>query len=172
MVDSSHATAGAVRFFNSFFTAKSRHNVDATMGHFSKAKLTYIDATLGWPFYSYQGLQDLFAQYMPKWPPAGFSYPTRILGNERSAVVAFTARRGGSARLPQGAGATLLHVVGGDMFGGYEWGAGAAHRATVRRGTTAIALDGDGRVSRVTTVWDGAMMQDAEVRALVALSIE
>ena len=90
VVDSTHATAKAVRFFDSFFTAKSRHDVDATMGHFSRVTLTYIDATLGWPWYSFEELKDLFAQYMPKWPPAGLSYPTRILGNERSAVVAFT----------------------------------------------------------------------------------
>ena len=29
-------------------------------------------------------------QYMPKWPATGLSYPTRILGDERSALVAFT----------------------------------------------------------------------------------
>jgi hypothetical protein len=90
IVDATHATAKAAAFFHSFFTAKSRHDVDSTMDHFSRTTLTYIDATLGWPFYTHEALKDVFAQYMPKWPPSGLSYPTRILGDERSALVVFT----------------------------------------------------------------------------------
>lgn len=285
VVDATHATAGAVKFFDSFFTAKSRHDVDATMNHFSRAKLTYVDATLGWPFYSYEALRDVFAQYMPKWPPSGLSYPTRILGNERSAVVAFTdtpelfgaeirilaaidleggkvvrwidywdgrhfgaelaakmrtpadkfptdfketsvrdnasvkiraaARKLHAAmasndaksaamllsndiiyedmtlrtqvlgklaverylgralkRLPAGEGSSLLHIVGSDMGGGFEWEAGPAYPTTVRRGITALVLDRNGSISRLTTVWDGAMITDADVRALSALSLD
>ena len=61
-----------------------------TTDHFSRAHLTYIDAALGWPFYSKKGMTDLFEQYMPKWPQTGLSYPTRISGNTHSALVAFT----------------------------------------------------------------------------------
>jgi hypothetical protein len=50
IVDVTHATKESAAFFRSFFTAKSRHDVDATMNHFSTSTLTYIDATLGWSF--------------------------------------------------------------------------------------------------------------------------
>ena len=42
----------------------------------------------------------------------------------------------------------------------------------IRGGITAIALDAEGKVSRLTTVWDGAMLPLDEVKALVVLSIE
>src|SRR5258705_111298 len=90
IVDVTEATKESAVFFHSFFTAKSRHDVDATMNHFSKSRLTYIDATLGWPFYTHGALRDVYVQYMPKWPARGLSYPSRILGDERSALVAFT----------------------------------------------------------------------------------
>ena len=71
IIDATHATPKAAEFFHSFFTAKSRHDVDATMNHFSKTTLTYIDATLGWPFYTYDALKDVFVQYMPKMAALG-----------------------------------------------------------------------------------------------------
>ena len=285
IVDASHATAKASAFFHSVFTAKSRHDVDATMDHFSRTTLTYMDATLGWAFYTHEGLRGVFAQYMPQWPPSGVSYPTRILGDEHSALVAFTntpelfggelrvlaaidikdgkivrwidywdsrhfgaklaatlrapadkfptdfkessAADNASARirdvasrlqgalasndsktaaslfstdavyedmtlrtqvlgrlaierylsralatLPAGGGSSLLHVVGGDMGGGYEWQAAPAYRTTVRRGITAIVLDQDGKISHLTTVWDGAMISDTDLRALMTLSLD
>jgi hypothetical protein len=90
VVDVSHATPQAAAFFKSYFTAKSEHKPVPTTDHFSDAHLTYIDAALGWPFYTKKGMTDLFEQYMPKWPPAGLSYPTRISGDTHSALVAFT----------------------------------------------------------------------------------
>lgn len=285
IADASHATVQATAFFHSFFTAKSRHDVDATMDHFSRTTLTYMDATLGWAFYTHEALTSVFAQYMPKWPPAGLSYPTRILGDEHSALVAFTntpelfggeirvfaavditggkivrwidyydgrhfgaqlaatlrtaadkfptdfkesqavdnasARirevastlhaalasndyqsaaslfssdavyedmtlrtqvpgrlaierylRRALATLPAGVGSSLLHVLGGDMGGGFEWQAAPAYRTTARRGITAIGLDQDGKISRLTTVWDGATISDADIRTLVTLSLD
>jgi len=285
IVDASHATPKAAAFFKSFFTAKSKHSVDATMSHFSEKKVTYIDATLGWPFYDHKSLKGVFAAYMPKWPASGLSYPTRILGNESSALVAFTdtpelfgseirilaaidlkdgkvirwidywdgrhfgaklaakmrtpaakfpkdfqeksAEGNASAKirevaaklnaafaakdakaaaalfsydavyedmtlraqvlgqmaierylvralasLPYGDGAAVLHVVGGDKGGGYEWRAGPKYQANVGRGITALALDGDGKIVRLTAVWDGAVVPDAEVKAMVLLSLE
>jgi ketosteroid isomerase-like protein len=262
-----------------------RHNVDATMNHFSKSTLTYIDATLGWPYYTHGALRDVYVQYMPKWSATGLSCPTRILGDERSALVIFTdtpelfgaeirslaaidikdgkivrwvdywdgrhfgaelaakmrtpsdkfptgfkdatipgnaspkiraaanrlhaAFAGNDARaaaalftsdavyedmtlhtqilgrlaierylgraldkLPAGTGSSSVHVVGGDMGGGFEWQTAPAYRTTVRRGITAIALDLEGKVSRLTTVWDGAMLPLDEVKALAVLSID
>jgi hypothetical protein len=285
IVDATHATPRAAEFFRSFFTAKNRHDVDATMNHFSKTTLTYMDATLGWPFYTYDALKDVFVQYMPKWPASGLSYPTLILGDQQSALVAFTdtpelfgseirilaaidikdgkvirwidywdGRHFGAelaaklrtpadkfptdfkentapdnaaptlravadklqaafasndtksaaalfssdavyedmtlraqvlgrlaieryfgralAKLPAGAGSSLLHVVGGDMGGGYEWQAAPAYRASLRRGISAITLDQDGKITRLTTVWDGATIPDPEIKALILLSLD
>src|ERR1700733_14521032 len=90
VVDTSHARPEVAAFFKSYFTAKSQHKPAATTDHFSEAHLTYIDAALGWPFYSKKGMTDLFEQYMPKWPASGLSYPTRISGDPHSALVAFT----------------------------------------------------------------------------------
>jgi len=285
IIDATHATPKAAEFFHSFFTAKSRHDVDATMNHFSKTTLTYIDATLGWPFYTYDALKDVFVQYMPKWPPSGLSYPTLVLGDEHSALVAFTdtpelfggeirflaaidikdgkiirwidywdGRHFGAelaakmrtpadkfptdfkestgpdnaaptiraaagklqaaladndakgaaalfssdavyedmtphaqvlgrlaierylgralAKLPAGAGSSLLHVVGGDMGGGYEWQATPAYRACVRRGISAITLDREAKITRLTTVWDGAVIPDGDIKTLSLLSLD
>src|SRR5271154_803725 len=90
VVNTAHATPEAASFFKSYFTAKSEHKPAATTDHFSEAHLTYIDATLGWPFYNKKGMTDIFEAYMPKWPPSGLSYPTRISGDNHSALVAFT----------------------------------------------------------------------------------
>jgi hypothetical protein len=93
---------------------------------------------------------------------------TQVLG--RLAIERYLGRS--LAKLPAGVGSSLLHVVGGDMGGGYEWQAAPAYRTTVRRGITAIALDHDGKITRVTTVWDGAMISDADIQALMTLSLE
>jgi hypothetical protein len=90
VVDTSHATPEAAAFFKSYFTAKSEHKPAATTDHFSEMHLTYIDAALGWPFYNKKGMTEIFEMYMPKWPPSGLSYPTRITGDTHSALVAFT----------------------------------------------------------------------------------
>ena len=66
----------------------------------------------------------------------------------------------------------MLHVVGGDMGGGYEWQAAPDYRTTVRRGITAIALDQDSKITRLTTVWDGGMIPEADIKALMTLSLE
>ncbi len=282
IVDTSHAAPEAATFFKSYFTAKSEHKPEATTEHFSEAHLTYIDAALGWPFYSKKGMTDLFVAYMPKWPPAGKSYPTRISGDTHSALVAFTdtpelfggeirilaaidfkdgkivrwidywdgrsfgaeaaakmrtppdkfptnfdydvASDGASAKIkdvaqklsaafatsdagaadalfandaayldralrvrilgkqaigkylgrvlataPYGKGAKLVHVVGSDQGGGYEWVNGDG---PVKRGVVAIELNGAGLIDRLDTTWDNGVMSDAELQALVLLSIE
>jgi hypothetical protein len=90
VANTSHATPQVAAFFKSYFTAKSEHKPVPTTDHFSEAHLTYIDAALGWPFYNKKGMTEIFEQFMPKWPPTGLSYPTRISGDMHSAVVAFT----------------------------------------------------------------------------------
>ena len=282
VVNTSHATSQAAAFFKSYFTAKSEHKPVPTTDHFSDAHLTYIDAALGWPFYTKKGMTDLFVAYMPKWPAAGKSYPTRISGDTHSALVAFTdtpelfggeirilaaidfkdgkivrwvdywdsrsfgaataakmrtpadkfptnfdydvASDGASAKIkdvaqklaaafasgdgaaaaalfsndavyrdralrtqvlgkqaigkylsrllptvPYGKGAKLVHIVGSDQGGGYEW---TNADGPVKRGITAIDLDADGKIVRLATTWDNGMMSDADLQALVLLSIE
>src|SRR5262249_20940298 len=90
VVNTSHATPEVAAFFKSYFTAKSEHKPVPTSDHFSGAHLTYIDAALGWSFYDKKGMTDIFEQYMPKWPPTGLSYPTRISGDTHSALISFT----------------------------------------------------------------------------------
>lgn len=282
VVVTSHATPQVASFFKSYFTAKSEHKPVPTTDHFSDAHLTYIDAALGWPFYSKKGMTDLFEQYMPKWPPAGLSYPTRITGDMHSALVAFTdtpelfggeirilaavdlkdgkvvrwidywdgrsfgaeaaakfrtppdkfptnfdydvASDGASpkirevaqklavaissgdaktaaglfsydavyldralrarilgraaiakylgriaAAVPYGKGAKLVHVVGSDQGGGYEWTNAAS---SVKRGIVSIELNGAGEINRLDTTWDNGVMSDADLQALVLQSIE
>jgi hypothetical protein len=282
VVSTSHATPEAAAFFKSYFTAKSEHKPVPTTDHFSEAHLTYIDAALGWPFYSKKGMTDLFETYMPKWPPAGLSYPTRISGDTHSALIAFTdtpelfggeirilaaidfkdgkivrwidywdgrsfgaemaakmrtppdkfptnfdydvASEGASAKIkdvaqklsaafaagdaaaadalftndaayldralrvrilgkqaigkylgrvlataPYGKGAKLVHVVGSDQGGGYEWTNDAS---SVKRGIVAIDLNSAGQIVRLDTTWDNGVMSDADLQALVLLSVE
>jgi len=88
IAETRNAPAETVKFFDSFFTAKSRHDVGATMAHFSPKVLTYTDATLGWPLNNYQAIQDMFQTYMPDWGQ-GRSYPLRIVGGPESTIVLF-----------------------------------------------------------------------------------
>jgi hypothetical protein len=282
VVNTSHATPEAAAFFKSYFTAKSEHKPVPTTDHFSEAHLTYIDAALGWPFYSKKGMTDLFEAYMPKWPPAGLSYPTRISGDTHSALVAFTdtpelfgaeirilaaidfkdgkivrwidywdgrsfgaelaakmrappekfptnfdydvVSDGASAKIkdvsqnlaaacasgdaaaadalfsndavlldralrarilgkeaigkylgrvlgsvPYGKGSKLMHVVGSDQGGGFEW---INEGGAVKRGIVAIDLTSSGQIERLDTTWDNGVMSDADLQALVLQSIE
>jgi hypothetical protein len=282
IVDTRHASDEARAFFASFFTAKSRHNVAETMKHFSSGLVTYTDATLGWPLDGFDALESIFSQYMPNWPATGLSYPTRILGGMRSAVVAFTdtpelfgdelrilgaidfkdgkivrwvdywdsrsfdtdlymemrtpeeafptdfkevavgetasprlisvssqlqrAFAVGDAKAasdlfsydavyedmtlrtqllgraeierylsrvlpkaPFGEGSELRHVVGNDLGGGFEWIGSPA--TAVKFGITALELDAQGKISRLTSVYDGRQLGDAEFQDLVLLSI-
>ncbi len=282
VADTSHATPQAAAFFKSYFTAKSEHKPAPTTDHFSEAHLTYIDAALGWPFYNKKGMTEIFEQFMPKWPPTGLSYPTRISGDMHSAVVAFTdtpelfggeirilaaidlkdgkvvrwidywdgrsfgaemaakmrtppdkfptnfdydvASEGASAKIkdvsqklaaafasgnaaaadalfsndavyldralrvrilgkqaigkylgrvlataPYGKGSKLMHVVGSDQGGGFEWTNDAS---AVKRGVVAIDLNSTGQIERLDTTWDNGVMSDADLQALVLLSIE
>jgi hypothetical protein len=282
VVDTSHATPQAAAFFKSYFTAKSEHKPAPTTDHFSEQHLTYIDAALGWPFYNKKGMTEIFEMYMPKWPPTGLSYPTRISGDTHSALVAFTdtpelfggeirilaavdfkdgkvvrwidywdgrsfgaaaaakmrtpadkfptnfdydvASDGASAKIkdvaqklstafaagdaaaadalfsndaifadralravvlgkqaigqylarvlptvPYGKGSKLMHVVGSDQGGGFEW---TNDSSSVKRGIVAIDLNSAGQIERLSTTWDNGVMSDADLQALVLLSIE
>ena len=74
------------------------------------------------------------------------------------------------AKVPYGKDSKMVHVVGGDLGGGYEWAPAAAF--PMKRGITAIALDGQGLISHFTTVYDSSLIEDPSYQALVTLSAE
>jgi hypothetical protein len=90
----------------------------------------------------------------------------QILG--RLAIGRYLARS--LAKLPYGRGAALAHVVGSDQGGGYEWRPAAAF--PMRRGIVALALDEQGLIARLTTVYDSSLIEDADYQSLVLLSAE
>ncbi|WP_438347071.1 nuclear transport factor 2 family protein [Paenibacillus sp. FA6] len=71
--------------------------------------------------------------------------------------------------LPYGADTTIRYVVGGDQGGGYEW---ANANSSVPRGTTALELNDEGKITGMTVVWDGSLMDDAELTELVTKTID
>jgi hypothetical protein len=227
-------------------------------------------------------MTDIFELFMPKWPPTGLSYPTRISGDTHSALIAFTdtpelfggeirilaavdfkdgkvvrwvdywdgrsfgaetaakmrsppdklptnfdydvASEGASAKIkdvsqklasafatadaaaaatlftndavyldralrvrilgkqaigkylarvlataPYGKGSKLMHVVGSDQGGGFEW---TNDSSSVKRGVVALDLNSAGQIVRLDTTWDNSIMSDADLQALVLQSIE
>lgn len=280
IVDTRKATPETAKFFDEFFTAKSRHDVDATMSFFSPNMLTYTDAILGWPLDDFDTLKGVFSSYMPKWGK-GRSYPFRIIGGPDSAIVAFIDTPelfGGEIRLlgavdlkegkivrwvdywdstgfptdvynsvrtpadkfpknfkesdikdnaapafaalatdlqkglsdsnieaigrylsydviyedfalrtqilgkaaterylvrigsraPFAKGADLVHVVGGNYGGGFEWRSADGHV----RGVMVIELDDTGLISRITTTYDGRLLPAETRNALISLSAD
>jgi hypothetical protein len=120
-------------------------------------------------------LDKAFAAGDAKTAAAMFSYDgvfedmalhTQILG--RLAIERYLSRALGS--VPYGTGAALAHVVGNDLGGGYEWRAAASW--PLKRGNTALALDKDGKISRLTIVYDSGLLPDAQYRALIALAAD
>jgi hypothetical protein len=92
---------------------------------------------------------------------------TQVLG--RLAIERYLSRALGKVPY-SGATASVAHVVGGDLGGGYEWH--AAQGFAQRRGNTAIELDSQGRISRLTVVYDSGLFTDATYRQLVELGAE
>ena len=89
VLDTSHATPEAVGLVVSAFRDKTDRDVDAFMAHFSKRQLTYTDGTLGAKYTTWSELRAVFAQFMPTWPSTIRSYPTKIIGDARSAMALF-----------------------------------------------------------------------------------
>lgn len=75
-------------------------------------------------------------------------------------------------KIPYGVGATLLHVLGSARGGGYEWRPHNASNHSVRNGITSLELDESGAIVQLTTIWDGSLMSDSDIRALALLSLE
>jgi hypothetical protein len=91
---------------------------------------------------------------------------SQVLG--RLAIERYLTRIVGKA--PFGPGASVAHVVGADAGGGYEWR--AAPGFPQRRGNTAIELDPQGQITRLTVVYDSALYSEDAYRAAVLLAAE
>jgi hypothetical protein len=74
------------------------------------------------------------------------------------------------AKAPFGPGAGVAHVVGADAGGGFEWH--AAPGFPQKRGNTALELDAQGRITRLTVVYDSGLFADDVYRSLVLLAAE
>jgi hypothetical protein len=85
----------------------------------------------------------------------------RLVG--RIETAAYLRRILGS--VPYGEGSTLRHVVGGHHGGAFEWTAGGAHDGLV--GITAVELDTDGLVTRITSVYDGRRLTPEQKLSLI-----
>jgi hypothetical protein len=69
------------------------------------------------------------------------------------------------AHVPYGRSSALRHVVGGATGGGFEWTAGSEHGNLV--GISALELDADGLITKVTSVYDSRQISPAH-RATLA----
>jgi hypothetical protein len=73
------------------------------------------------------------------------------------------------ALLPYGLGTAIRHTVGSARGGGYEW---LKKGAQVDHGVVALELDDQARITRLTTVWDGSLVDNATLGTLLGTTIE
>src|SRR5271156_2091736 len=71
--------------------------------------------------------------------------------------------------VPYDKGSKLMHVVGSDQGGGFEW---TNDNGSGKRGLVAIDLNSAGQIERLSTTWDNGVMSDADLQTLVLLLIE
>lgn len=88
--DTSHATPELVAHIRGYFQAKSDKNLAWQTSYYARDQFTYIDAILGWHWYTWQALHDALAGWYPTWPKDSKSYPTRLLGDTTGAILIFT----------------------------------------------------------------------------------
>jgi hypothetical protein len=73
------------------------------------------------------------------------------------------------ALLPYGPGTAIRHTVGSARGGGYEW---RNKGAQVDHGVVALELDDQARITHLTTVWDGSLVDNATFETLLASTLE
>ena len=73
------------------------------------------------------------------------------------------------ADAPYGRSSSLRHVVGGAAGGGFEWTAGPQHAGMV--GITAMELDADRLITKVTSVYDSRQISSARRAARAGATI-
>lgn len=92
LVDGSHAEQEAALFFRDFFEAKNSRDVERFLTFFSPDFTAFCDAALGSKRTGWDEVKAMYQQYMPNWG-LGRSYPLRVLGGPKSAVVFLTNTR-------------------------------------------------------------------------------
>ncbi|MFB4301845.1 hypothetical protein [Actinomadura sp. NTSP31] len=94
---------------------------------------------------------------------------SRLVG--RRAIADFLKR--GLRLLPYGPGSSLRHVVGSAQGGGYEWSnPNNPGGVLVNNGAVALELDRHARITALTALWDGALVGDAALGAMLTATIE
>lgn len=88
--DTSHATSSLAAHIRGYYQAKTDKNLNWQTSYYSQKLFTYIDGILGWHWYTRQAMRDALAGWYPSWPKDSASYPTRILGDNTSAILIFT----------------------------------------------------------------------------------
>lgn len=120
-------------------------------------------------------LQSAFATADAKAASSLFSYDavyedmtlrTQLLG--RAEIERYLSRV--LPKAPFGEGSKLRHIVGNDLGGGFEWI--GTPKTAVKSGITALELDAQGNISRLTSVYDGRQLLDTELQNLVLLSLD
>jgi hypothetical protein len=90
VTDTSHATDRVADIFEGFFTAKSLHDGKKMVSFFAPDPVLYIDAGLGFSWPSRASLLQVWTN--PPFStanPNALSYPLRVIGNCRSALIEF-----------------------------------------------------------------------------------
>ncbi len=72
-------------------------------------------------------------------------------------------------QLPYGYQSSVCHVVGSARGGGYEW---TSSLGAVPRGTLGLELNQNGQITRLTSVWDGSLLDDPGFNQQLSLTIE
>ena len=90
---------------------------------------------------------------------------TEVVG--RQSIAGYLGRA--LADLPYGRGARVRHIVGGDSGGGYEW---VNDAGPVPRGVNAVELNTTGHIVRLSSIWDGSLVQPAWLTQRMSLTIE
>jgi ketosteroid isomerase-like protein len=65
--------------------------------------------------------------------------------------------------------ASIRHIVGTSHGGGYEWHAAGR---VVPRGAAALELSQDGKITKLTVVWDGSLLDATTITAAAAHAID
>jgi hypothetical protein len=71
--------------------------------------------------------------------------------------------------LPYGPGARVRHVVGGKPGGAYEW---TNSRGPVPRGVSALQLGATGQIVRLSSIWDGSLVDTSWLTQRMGETIE
>ena len=71
--------------------------------------------------------------------------------------------------LPYGHGARVRHIVGGNPGGAYEW---TNSRGSVPRGVSALQLNATGQIVRLSSIWDGSLVDASWLTQRMAETIE